>query len=156
MNDRRGFWGAVLIAALLLARSPAGAGSATEARRRCDCDGPDMCITSIDCQTTCTSMACTVAGSQVCAVGVFAGCDANCGAICNTPVPTPSSTATVTATVTATPISTPATVGAPASSPRGLAIGVGILALNRCPRPAPPPDSDTSAPLPIRRVTAEP
>ena len=123
MTDRRRFWGAVLIAALLLTRSPAGAGSATQACCLCDCDGPDMCIISVDCATTCTNMACTVAGNQVCAVGDFAGCDGSCGAICNTPVPTPSSTAT------ATIISTPAPAGAPASSPRGLAIGVGMLAL---------------------------
>ena len=124
MTYRRGFWGAVLIAALLLARSPAGAGGApTEACCLCDCDGPDVCVTSFDCTTTCMNMACTVASNQVCAVGSFAGCDANCGAICNTPTPT--STATVTATI----ISTPGPAGAPASSPRGLAIGVGMLAL---------------------------
>ena len=119
MTDRRRFWGAVLVAALLLTRSPAGAGSATPACCLCDC-AVDVCEVSFDCAAACLMLDCSVAGNQVCAVGDFAGCDGSCGAICNTPVPTPSSTAI---------ISTPAPAGAPASSPRGLAIGVGMLAL---------------------------
>ena len=165
MADRRAFCGALLLTLVLLARSQAVAGTGTESCCACDCGGAPICLgATVDCAFECADFdECDVASSQVCAVGVFAGCDSECGAICNTPVPTPSqtATATATATVTQTPSST-ATVtqtstpvaiggacmdtaqcapglvcvnnicsptGAPASSPRGLAIAAGLLAL---------------------------
>ena len=129
MTDRRGFWGAVLIAALLLARSPAGAGAPPEARAACATATAQTCVSLRSIARPLFEHGLHRRRQSGLRGRGLRRIDANCGAICNTPVPTPTSTATVTATVTATIISTPGPAGAPASSPRGLAIGVGMLAL---------------------------
>ena len=152
MADRRVVCGVMLLAAVLLARVPAFAGGAAEACCQCNCSGNiTQCVTSFNCALLCFNMGCAVATENVCAVGVFAGCDSGCNAICNPPPATPSQTPT--ATSTGTPTGTPvpnggscmdtaqcapglvcvnnicSPTGAPASSPRGLAIAAGLLAL---------------------------
>lgn len=152
MADRRAWYGAALVAAVLCWQGQALGSAATEACCTCNCSGTiTQCVTTFDCATTCLNMDCAVNTSQVCAVGVFGGCDGSCGAICQTATATASHTptATATATVTGTPVpnggactdtaqcapglscinSVCSPIGAPAISSQGLGLGAGLLAL---------------------------